>query len=38
MPDVINNTLERINLFHMCTSKSLVFGAKTLEIIFINSK
>ena len=36
MSDVINDILERINIFHMCSYKSLVFGAKTLEIIFIS--
>ena len=36
MSDVINDILERINIFQMCTYKSLVFVvAKTLEIIFI---
>ena len=27
---------ERINIFHMCTYKALVFGAKTLEIVIIS--
>ena len=36
MSDVINDILERINVFHTCTYKSLVFGSKTLEIIFIS--
>ena len=35
MSDVINDILERINIFHMCSYKFFVFGAKTLEIIFI---
>ena len=36
MPDVIDNILERTNIFHMCTCKSLVIVAETLEIIFIS--
>ena len=32
MSNVINDIQERIYIFHMCTQ---VFGAKTLEIIFI---
>ena len=30
-----NGILERINIFHMCNDKSLVFDVKTLEIRFI---
>ena len=33
MSNVIDDVSERINIFHMCTYKSLVFVAKTLEII-----
>ena len=32
MSDVIDAISERINIFYMCAYKSLVFGAKTLEI------
>ena len=32
MSDVINDIYELINIFHMCTYKSLVFDAKTLDI------
>ena len=35
MSDVIDDISERTNIFHMCTYKTLVIGAKTLEIIFI---
>ena len=35
MSDVIDAISERTNIFHMRTYKSLVIGAKTLEIIFI---
>ena len=31
MSDVIDDILERTNIFHMSTFKSLVIGAKTLE-------
>ena len=33
MSDAIDDISERINIFYLCTYKSLVFGAKTLEII-----
>ena len=33
---VIDDIKERTNKFHMCTYKSLVISAKTLEIIFIS--
>ena len=36
MSDVIDDISETINLFHMGTYKYLVFGAKTLKIIFIS--
>ena len=36
MPDVMDDTTEIINIFHMCAYKSLVFGAKTLELICIS--
>ena len=36
MSDVIDDISERINIFHMCTYKSLIIGAKTLEIIIIS--
>ena len=34
MSDVIDDISERMDIFHMSTYKSLIFGAKTLEIIF----
>ena len=36
MSDVINDILERINIFHMRIYKSLIFGAKTVELLFIS--
>ena len=36
MSNVKDDISERINIFHMCTYKSLVICAKTLEIIFIS--
>ena len=36
MSDVKADISERTNILYMCTYKSLVFGAKTLEIIFIS--
>ena len=36
MSDVIYAISESTNIFHMYTYKSLVIGAKTLEIIFIS--
>ena len=36
MSDVIDDVSERTNIFHMCAYKSLVIGAKTLEILFIS--
>ena len=36
MPDVMDDTSERINIFHMCVNKSLVSGAKTFELICIS--
>ena len=36
MSDVIDDISERINILHMCTYKSPVLGAKTLELIFIS--
>ena len=35
MSDVIDGILKRINIFYICTYKSLAFGAKPLEIIFV---
>ena len=32
MSDVIDDIPERINIFHMCTYRSLGIGAKILEI------
>ena len=37
MSVVINNILERITIFHICNYQFVVFGAKTLEIIFISA-
>ena len=37
MADVINDNSERIYIFRMYTYKSLVFGTKTLEILFISN-
>ena len=37
MSIVINNILESITIFHMCNYQFVVFGAKTLEIIFISA-
>ena len=36
MSGVIDDISEITNIFHMCTYKSMVIGAKTLEIIFIS--
>ena len=36
MTYVIDYISERMNIFHMCIYKSLIFGSKTLEIIFIS--
>ena len=36
MSGVTNDILERIIIFQMCTYKSLLFGAQTLENIFIS--
>ena len=36
MSDVMNAILERTNIFQTCIYKSLVIGAKTLEILFIS--
>ena len=36
MSDVIDDISERINIYYMCTHKSLVIGAKMLEIKFIS--
>ena len=36
MSDIIDGISERINIFHMCTYKSLDVCAKTLGIIFIS--
>ena len=36
MSDVIYVISERMNIFHMCNNKALVFAAKTLEIIFLS--
>ena len=36
MSDVIDNISERTNMFHMCTYKHLVIGAKSLEITFVS--
>ena len=33
--DVIDDNPERINISYMCNYKSMVFVAKTLELIFI---
>ena len=35
MSDVKVDISERINIFNMCTYKSIVLGAKTLKIVFI---
>ena len=35
MADVIEDISERLHIFHMCTYKSLVIGAKILEILFM---
>ena len=34
MSDVIDGISERTNIFHVCSYRSLVIGAKKLEIIF----
>ena len=36
MSDIIDGISETINLFHNCTYKSLVIGAKVLELTFIS--
>ena len=36
MSDVINDILERINIFHMRIYIYLIFGAKTVELLFIS--
>ena len=36
MADAIDDISERTNILYKCTYKSLVIGAKTLEIIFIS--
>ena len=36
MSDIIDGISGKINIFHMCTYKSLDVGAKTLGMIFIS--